>query len=122
MERSLFYPLTVGHDKRDGFTFYDLTGRTFTWLFVPKDLPHSDYSMHWGCAGRIAPFKKQFGDRVVAKRDKYLIMGEAEQNLAKYVAEVTYAVQKRPWRQEVDLWKSFVNVELKFLEGLDERW
>ncbi|KAF7909232.1 hypothetical protein EAE99_011447 [Botrytis elliptica] len=117
-----FYPLTVGHDKRDGFTFYDLTGRTFTWLFVPKDLPHSEFSMHMNLKNRIEPYKKQFGDKVVAKRDKYLVMGKDEEELAKYVAGVTFAVQMRPWRQEVDLWRSFVNVDIKFLDGLDERW
>ncbi|KAI9649174.1 hypothetical protein NHQ30_001742 [Ciborinia camelliae] len=117
-----FYPLTVGHDKRDRFTFYDLTGRMFTWLFVPKDLPNSEFSMHVACKNRITPFKRQFGDKVVAKRDKYLIMGKDEKELAKFVAGVTYAVQMRPWRQEVDLWRSFVNVDLKFLEGLNERW
>ncbi|KAG4026378.1 hypothetical protein MFRU_041g00230 [Monilinia fructicola] len=117
-----FYPLTVGHDKRDGFTFYDLTGRMFTWLFVPKDLPNSEFSMHAACKNRIEPFKKQFGSNVVAKRDKYLVMGKDERELAKIAAGVTYAVQMRPWRQEVDLWRSFINVDLKFLEGLGERW
>ncbi|KAK8900699.1 hypothetical protein QC760_010687 [Botrytis cinerea] len=117
-----FYPLTVGYDKRDNFTFYDLTGRTFTWLFVPKDLPNAEFSMHVNCKNRIEPFKKQFGDKVVAKRDKYLVMGKDEEELVKYVAGVTFAVQMRPWRQEVDLWRSFVNVDIKFLEKLDERW
>ncbi|QSZ37286.1 hypothetical protein DSL72_009380 [Monilinia vaccinii-corymbosi] len=117
-----FYPLTVGHDKRDGFTFHDLTGRMFTWLFVPKDLPNSEFSMHVACKNRIEPFRKQFGDKVVAKRDKYLVMGKDENELAKLVIGVTYAVQMRPWRQEVDVWKSFINVDLKFLEGLGDRW
>lgn len=117
-----FYPLTVGHDKRDGFTFYDLIGRMFTWLFVPKDLPNSEFSMHVTCKKRIEPFQKQFGNKVVPKRDKYLVMATDEKELAKIVAGVTFAVQMRPWRQEVDLWRSFVNVDLKFLEGLDERW
>lgn len=117
-----FYPLTVGHDKRDGFTFYDLTGRLFTWLFVPKDMPNSEFSMHVNCKNRIEPYKKQFKDRVVAKRDKYLIMGRDEKELAKIVTAVTFAVQMRPWRQEVDLWRSFVNVDLGFLERLDGRW
>ncbi|ESZ95248.1 hypothetical protein SBOR_4360 [Sclerotinia borealis F-4128] len=117
-----FYPLTVGHDKRDGFTFYDLTGRVFTWLFVPKDMPNSELSMHVACKNRIAPFKKQFGDKVVAKRDKYLVMGTDEKELEKIVAGVTYAVQMRSWRQEIDLWRSFINVDLGFLERLDEKW
>jgi hypothetical protein len=35
---------------------------------------------------------------------------------------VTWAVQTRPWRLEIDLWRSFVNVDVEFLEGLDRRW
>ncbi|KAA8568094.1 hypothetical protein EYC84_008502 [Monilinia fructicola] len=102
--------------------FLSSDGRMFTWLFVPKDLPNSEFSMHAACKNRIEPFKKQFGSNVVAKRDKYLVMGKDERELAKIAAGVTYAVQMRPWRQEVDLWRSFINVDLKFLEGLGERW
>lgn len=117
-----FYPLTVGPDNRAGLSFQDLTGRIYIWMFVPKDMPNSEYSIHIQATGRIKPFKKQFGDKVVAKRDKFLVMGEDETDLLKLVTGVTYAVQTRPWRQEVDLWMSFINVDLGFLENLNERW
>ncbi|KAJ8064951.1 hypothetical protein OCU04_007254 [Sclerotinia nivalis] len=117
-----FYPLTARHDICNEFTFYDLTGRMFTWLFVPKDQPFSEFCMHETCKNLIEPFEKQFEDKVIAKRDKYLVMAPDEKELAKIVAGVAFAVQKRPWMQEVDLWRSFVNVGLKFLEGLDKRW
>jgi hypothetical protein len=117
-----FYPLTVGFDKRDNISFRDLTGRIYVWLFVPKDMPNSEYSVHISASKRIMPFKKQFGNKVVAKRDKFLVMGEDEADLLRLVTGVTYAIQMRPWRLEVDLWMSFINVNLGFLENLNERW
>jgi hypothetical protein len=38
---------------------------------------------------------------------------------------VMFALQTKPWFRQVDLWKSFVNVDLELLEGLDRfhlRW
>lgn len=35
---------------------------------------------------------------------------------------VTFVMQTKPWLREVDLWMSFVNVELDFLQGLDPEW
>ncbi|PQE18079.1 mfs allantoate protein [Rutstroemia sp. NJR-2017a BVV2] len=117
-----FYPLTIGYDKRENMSFRDLTGRIYVWLFVPKDMPNSEYSIHISASRRIMPFKRQFGDKVVAKRDKFLVMGEDEADLLRLVTGVTYAIQMRPWRLEVDLWMSFINVDLGFLENLNERW
>ena len=68
------------------------------------------------------PFEDFFGDRVVVKRDKYLVMGTDENDLFKLACAVTYAVQMRPWRWEIDLWKSFVNVDMAFLEALRDDW
>lgn len=35
----------------------------------------------------------------------------------------TYAVQTfDTWELEIDLWRSFVNVNLRFIEELDKRW
>ena len=60
--------------------------------------------------------------QVVVKRDAVLVMGRDEEEGCRLSAGATFALQGRPWRMEVDAWKSFVNVELKFLEGLDEVW
>ncbi len=57
-----------------------------------------------------------------AKRDKYLVMAADEEGLFKLVAATTFAIQTKPRRLELDLWKSFVNVDIKFLEGLDNKW
>ena len=64
----------------------------------------------------------QFEDRVIYRGDVILVMGIDASDLLRYVVAVTFAVQTNDWRQEIDLWKSFVNVDLKFLEGLDSYW
>jgi hypothetical protein len=49
-------------------------------------------------------------------------MGTDEKNLFRLATATTFAILTRPWRWEVDLWKSFLNVDFRFLEGLDDRW
>jgi len=117
-----FYPLMIGADNHDPTSFRDLVGRHFEWMFVPKDMPCSEYSIHFAVKNRISPYNHQFKDRVVVKRDAYLVMGEDEKDLFKLASATTYAVQRNPWRLEVDLWKSWVNVDMEFLEKLDDRW
>ncbi|KAH8762906.1 hypothetical protein F5882DRAFT_431367 [Hyaloscypha sp. PMI_1271] len=117
-----FYPLMIGWDNRDPTSFRDLIGRYFNWMFVPKDLPRSEWSIHLSAQARITPYKKFLGKNVIARRDKYLVMATDEGELFKLVAATTFAIQTKPWRLELDLWKSFVNVDIKFLEGLDDKW
>ena len=50
------------------------------------------------------------------------MMGDDEADLLTFATSTTFAVQTAPWRLEVDLWKSFVNIDLGFLEGLKEKW
>ncbi len=76
--------------------------------------------MHHTARQRLEPFKEILGGNVVCKIDSFLVMGKDERELEKFVMGTTYAIQRKPWRWEVDLWKSFVNVDLKFLEGLRE--
>lgn len=58
----------------------------------------------------------------MAKREKYLVMGTDEKDLFRLASITVFAIQMRPWRWELDLWKSFVNVDLQFVEELEERW
>ena len=58
----------------------------------------------------------------MVRRDFFLFMGVDEQDLQKMATAVTFATQTRPWRLEVDLWRSSVNVDLAFVEGLAEEW
>ena len=57
--------------------------------------------------------------RVIVKKDMILVMGKDEEDLRKYATGVAYAVITKPWRLELDLWKSFVNIDLAFLEELE---
>jgi hypothetical protein len=61
-------------------------------------------------------------ERVFHRGDLVLVMGTDETDLLKWCTAVVFALQTKPWLREVDLWKSFVNVDLDFLERLDEYW
>ncbi|KAK4095743.1 hypothetical protein N658DRAFT_511804 [Parathielavia hyrcaniae] len=61
-------------------------------------------------------------ERVVHRGDLVLVMGEDERELLRWCTVVAFALQTKPWSKEVDLWKSFINVDLQFLEGLEESW
>ncbi|MCJ1290653.1 hypothetical protein MMC34_002195 [Xylographa carneopallida] len=93
------YPFMLLASKRWQWSFHDCIGRVWEWKFIPKDMPYSE-------------------GKVVLKSDLFLVMGEDEKDLQKLATAVTFAIQTRPWRLEIDLWKSFVNVDLKFLK----RW
>ncbi|KAL6720831.1 hypothetical protein ACLMJK_002756 [Lecanora helva] len=117
-----FWPLMVGHDRRQFQAFTDALDRAWEWNFVPKDMPYSETSMHHSARLRLKPFQKQLGERVVLRRDLFLVMGIDEADLLKYTTATIFAIQTEPWRLEVDLWRSFVNVDMEFLEGLREEW
>jgi len=90
--------------------------------FVPRDMPGSEWSMQQALQLRIEPFRKRFGTQVVIKRDMLLVMGMDEAELKRNAIATTWCVQTKPWRLDIDLWKSFVNVDLSFLENLDKSW
>ncbi|MCJ1287642.1 hypothetical protein MMC26_006994 [Xylographa opegraphella] len=117
-----FYPFMLLGSTRWQWSFRDCIGRTWEWKLIPKDMPYSEWSVHRNCKERLEPFMRVFKGRVVVKRDLFLVMGEDEKDLQKMATAVTFAIQTRPWRLEVDLWKSFVNVDLKFLEEMDDKW
>lgn len=117
-----FYPLMVGLENRVNTEFTDGLGRAWEFCFVPKDMPGSEYGIHHAARLRIRPFEHLFGDRVLVKRDLFLVMGEDEGDLQKFAVAATFAIQTDPWRLEVDLWRSFVNVDIGFLEGLKREW
>lgn len=117
-----FYPLMLGYDKRSLCTFLDDRGRCWEFKFVPKDMPYSEWSIHHQLHLRLQPYKKMFGRQVVVAKDLVLVMGTDVKDLRKLAEGVTWAIQTRPWRMEVDLWRSFINVDVEFLEELDRRW
>ena len=117
-----FYPLMLGIDTRENLCFQDGVERCWEWKFVPKDMWSSEWSMHHASRMRLAPYKRQFEERVIVKRNLFLVMGTDEDDLFELAAGVTFAIQTRPFRLEVDLWKSFVNVDIAFLEALNDKW
>jgi hypothetical protein len=119
---SHFYPLMLGFENRDFIAFEDEIGRYWHWKFVPKDMAGSEWSMQKAVEIRVDRFKKQFRKQVIVKRDMLLVMAESEEELTRFAIAVTFAVQTNPWRMDIDLWKSFVNIDLAFLEALDEAW
>lgn len=117
-----FYPLMVGLENRINTEFTDGLGRAWEFCFVPKDMPGSEYSIHHASRLRFIPFKHLLKERVLVMRDLFLVMGEDEEDLRKHAVATTFAIQTDPWRLEVDLWRSFVNVDIAFLEGLKREW
>ncbi|OAQ58394.2 mfs allantoate protein [Pochonia chlamydosporia 170] len=117
-----FYPLMVGIQNRQGTSFLDSAGRSWQWKFVPKDMPGSEFSAHHTTWRRLELLREQFGDRVVSRGDLVLAMGEDAGDLLRTCTAVTFAIQTKPWLREIDLWKSFINVDLEFLQHLDEFW
>ncbi|KPM43969.1 hypothetical protein AK830_g2623 [Neonectria ditissima] len=117
-----YYPFMVGLFNRQNTSFLDSTGRSWEWKSVPKDMPASEFSAHRVTGARLDLLRAQFGDRVVNRGDLILVMGADSADLLKYCTAVTFALQTKPWLREIDLWKSFVNVDLDFVASLDPFW
>ena len=118
-----FWPLMLGPDSRDHVSFFDAHGREWTWKFVPKDMPESEWSIHMQLKMRLARYRRVLTEeRVRTRRDLVIVMGEDAQDCVRLATMVAFAIQTRPWRLEVDLWRSFVNVDMEFLDGLQDPW
>jgi hypothetical protein len=85
-------------------------------------MPFSEWSVHQQLSLRLQPYEGVWGKQVVVAKDLIVVMGKNEKELRRFSEAVTWAVQTKPWRLEVDFWRSFVNVDEKFLQGLDRRW
>ncbi len=134
-----FWPLMLGWDNHQSTSFTDSMGNPWEWNFIPKDMPESECSIHIAIEKHLARFRKQLKVRgrqggpkgahvpdneaqVILRRDLVLVMAVDEDECLRLTTGVTYAVQARPWLREVDVWKSFINVDLQFLEQLDKVW
>ncbi len=80
--------------------------------------------MHHNMVRRFEPYFEDFanGKKLKIRKDVVLVMGEDEEELIKLASAATFILQTQPWRLEFDFWKSFVNVDLEFLEGLHDAW
>ncbi|KAI4089351.1 MAG: hypothetical protein L6R37_008059 [Teloschistes peruensis] len=119
---SHFWSLMVGMDRRAMFSFRDARRRPWEFNFLPKDFPHSEKSMHSNLSNRMKKYEHVLRGRTFVKRDLVIVMGTDEEDLLRLATATTFAIVEEPWRLEADLWRSFVNVGLGFLEGLHEEW
>jgi hypothetical protein len=117
-----FYPLMLGIDKRPMCSFLDDRGRCWEWKFIPKDMPYSEWSVHQQLMLRLQPYEYVWGKQVFVAKDLIVVMGKDEKDLRRLSEGVTWLVQTKPWRLEIDFWRSFVNVGEEFLEKLDPAW
>ena len=75
----------------------------------------------FGAGDKFSHGRCEMDERVVHRGDLVLVMGDGEEDLLRWCTAVTFALQTKPWLREVDLWKSFVNVGLEELEGLNNQ-
>lgn len=58
-------------------SFSDVVGRSWTWCFIPKDMPFSEWSMEHSLGLRLARLKKtELRQSFESKRDLVLVMSE----------------------------------------------
>ncbi|KAL7931850.1 hypothetical protein V8C35DRAFT_308732 [Trichoderma chlorosporum] len=117
-----FYPLMIGLDQRQGISFLDSVCRPWEWKFLPKDMQGSEMSMNNTVLMALKNVKEKLEGRAVSRGDLILVMGEDAAELLRNCTAVTFAVQTRPWLREIDLWKSFINIDLDLLKELDPTW
>ncbi|KAI3395247.1 hypothetical protein diail_1600 [Diaporthe ilicicola] len=125
-----FYPLMVGYWTRGHVVFTDSCARSWEFKFVPKDLEGSEMSAMHITSSRIKAVVEmardhggaELGRRLVCRGDAVLVMAESEEELLRLSTMATFVLQTKPWLREVDLWRSFVNVDLAFLQDLDPAW
>lgn len=117
-----FYPLMIGMGNRQATSFLDSVSRPWEWKFLPKDMPGSELSMHNTTVKALENVKQRLEDRIAYRGDLILVMAEDVAELLKNCTAATFAVQTRPWLREIDLWKSFINVDLGLLKELDPVW
>ncbi|PGH03249.1 hypothetical protein AJ80_08714 [Polytolypa hystricis UAMH7299] len=117
-----FCPFMIGFDRRSYTSFTDVIGRIWEWKFLPKDMPDSERSAHSNLRQRFAPYQRAFGEKLLLKRDMIIVMGESEEELEMLTTAATFVIQTQPWRLEVDFWKSFANVDERFMDRLKDEW
>lgn len=116
------WPLMIGANVRKPHTFMDAIGRTWEWRFIPKDMPRAEWSMHNALKLHFKDHKPLLGRNVFVRRDLVMVMAENEAELLKLAIATTFMINTDPWRLEVDLWKSFVNVDHQFISDMRPEW
>lgn len=118
-----FWPLMSSMERRHETSFHEpWTKRNWEWKFSPKDYIFGESSMHYNISNAVNVYAAKFKKQVVPRRDIVFVMAKDVEELAKLCTAATYAIQDKPFIREVDLWKSFIDVDIGFLERLDKYW
>lgn len=124
-----FWPMMISGSNAVGSRFLDSEGRVWEWRFLPKDWPFAEQAVHNVGIAAIAALQEALhgtgatvAEHIVHRGDLFLVMAFGERDLLRWCVALALALQTKPWHREVDLWRSFVNVDLDFLEGLDAAW
>lgn len=59
---------------------------------------------------------------LIVKKNHYLVVGTSEEVLLKFATAIMSAIHTDPWWLEVDLWCSFTNLDIGFIELLQQGW
>ena len=118
----LFWPNTIGHDKRGNWSFKDMRGRAWAYKFYPKECAGGEWNIQHTIDLKLKRWRSQLGKNVKVRRDIVLVMGNDTKQLEEMMLGTVFAIQTANWRLEVDFWRSFVDVDLEFLEALDSKW
>ncbi|PIA96173.1 hypothetical protein CB0940_10666 [Cercospora beticola] len=118
----MFWPVVIGFDTREYMTFEDCRGRAWSWKFYPKDAAGSQWSFQNALDSKLKRWRPQLGKNVQVRRDIVLVMGNTREELEQMMLGTVFALQTANWRNEVDFWRSFVDVDFEFLDNLDKKW
>ena len=90
--------------------------------FYPKDAAGSQWSFQNALDSKLKRWRPQLGKNVQVRRDIVLVMGNTREELEQMMLGTVFALQTANWRNEVDFWRSFVDVDFEFLDNLDKKW
>ena len=82
----------------------------------------SEWSVHKSMTITLDEYEHIWRGQVVVARDLFLVMGQDANDCRRLSEGVTWVVQKQPSRFEIDFWRSFINVDADFLDGLHPVW
>lgn len=118
-----FYPLMIGYDRRQLMSFIDTQRRAWEFKFLPKDFPESEWTIHYSISTRFERLFRncrELKDLVTHRGDAVLVAGKDEGELFRNVIAVALTLTTKPWLREIDLWKSYINTDLKGIEQAHE--
>lgn len=103
----------AGENNITGTRSLDTERRIWEWDFMPKDQPVSEEAIDNAGVTRLAALRaKMPGLTCVHRGDLCLVTGVIERDMLESCIAVTMVLQMGPWMRGVELWTTFVNVDL----------